>query len=182
MAFIRDPRPVWQQVLSGLKIGAVLIAVGASVRVLWPYTPVPRIEAYIWHLRHGNTIEVGQYRVPVPKQWYVEHISANDMMLIDLNTGDVIRAGIDPVGLTLSKWSDLNSRMSTMETTGQRDFHISGEKFLCFEQDLDAKSARLYPIQCRSDGGLEVNFVPYLGVGRKHDAAFYSLMQRIQKF
>jgi hypothetical protein len=69
-----------------------------------------------------------------------------------------------------------------MKTTGQRNFNISGETFLCIEQEVDLgpKLGHIYPIQCLSDGGLEVNFQSYLGVGRVHDAAFYSLLQRVQ--
>ena len=186
MAFIRDPRPVWQQVFSGLKIAAVLIAVGASALLLWPYIPVHRIEAYVWHLRHGNSIDIGQYRVPVPKQWYVWPMERNSLetgvIMTDLNSGDVI--SVDTNGLTLSAWSDLMKRSlasKTLKATGQRSFSIRGEKFLCIEQDWDEKFVHYYPIQCQSDGGLEVHFQSYPGVGRKHDAAFYSLLQRIQR-
>lgn len=206
----RDPRPVSQQVVSGLKIGALLLAVGVGVVVCFSYIPAwtksaaahrieVRIKAYIWHLRHGNTIDVGQYRVPVPKQWYVEHLS-DTVMLIDLNTGDGIF--VDPRGLpkgrSLSSWADLVGRASatsaTMQTTRQRNFNISGETFLCIEQEVappgqlshpqtdpGPKLGHLYPIQCLSDGGLEVDFQSYFGVGRMHDAAFYSLLQRVQK-
>jgi hypothetical protein len=182
----RDPRPVSQQVLSGLKIGAVLIGIGAVVLISFSYIPVRRIEAYIWHLRHGNTIDVGQYRLPAPKQWFVERIS-DEVLLADLNSGDSIFAwqhGLLKVR-TLSEWSDLVERKlasETMKTTGQREFHIAGETFLCIEQDFefDPKSGHLYPIQCLSDGGLEVNFLSR-GFGREHYAAFYSLLQRIQR-
>jgi hypothetical protein len=164
-----------------------------------------RIKAYIWHLRHGNTMDVGQYRVPVPKQWYVERTSvertSDAVMLIDLNTGDgifVYTSGL-PKGRTLSSWADLVSRASatsaTTKTTRQRNFNITGETFLCIEQEVAPPGdqlfhpqtdpgpmlGHLYPIQCLSDGGLEVSFQSYPGVGRMHDAAFYSLLQRVQK-
>ncbi len=31
-----------------------------------------RIEAWLWHLRHGTAINVGNCVVPVPANWYVE--------------------------------------------------------------------------------------------------------------
>ena len=207
----RDPRPVSQQVVSGLKIGALLLVVGVGVVVCFSYIRAwtesaaahrieVRIKATIWHLRHGNTIDVGQYRVPVPRQCYVEHLS-DAVMLIDLNTGDgifVYTSGL-PKGRTLSSWADLVSRASatsaTTKTTRQRNFNITGETFLCIEQEVAPPGdqlfhpqtdpgpmlGHLYPIQCLSDGGLEVSFQSYPGVGRMHDAAFYSLLQRVQK-
>jgi hypothetical protein len=182
----RDPRPVWQQVLSGLKIGAVLVAVGAGLLICWSLIPVHRIEAYVWHLRHGTTLDVDHYRIPVPKQWYVKDISENFVMLIDLNTGDgvSVETGGLPKRLTLSAWADLESRIlsDTMKMTGKRDFHIAGEAYLCIERDVSAGITHLYPIECRSDGGLTVSFLPFFGVGRKHDGGFYSRLQQIQKF
>jgi len=193
MAFIRDPRPVRQQILSGLKISAVLIAVGATVLLLGPYIPVRRIEAYIWHLRHGNSIGIGQYRVPVPKYWYVWPMEGNPptngVLMTDLNTGDGISAQQSDLlkGRTLSEWSEWVSRAfatsQTTKKTGQRDYRINGETFRCLEEDFDngPKLGHLYSIECLSEGGLEVQFMTGLGVGRGHDAAFYSLLQRIQK-
>jgi hypothetical protein len=199
MAMKRDPRPVSQQVVSGLKIGALLL-VGIGVVVCLSYIPVHRIEAsipvrrieaHIWHLRHGNTIDVGQYRVPVPMEWYVEPRISDGVMLIDLNTGDstfVQTSGL-PKGRTLSSWADFVSRASaisaTMKTTRQRNFNINGETFLCIEQEVDIGPRLghiyIYPIQCLSDGGLEVRFQSHLAVGRMRYATFYSLLQRVQK-
>ena len=184
MTMKRDSRPVAEQVLSGLKIGTVILAIGAGVLICFYYIPKHRIEAYFWHLRHGHTIDVGQYRVPVPQQWYVERISENDAMLINLTTGDSILALTNGLPKpTLSAWSNLTRRSAneTMKPTGQRDFRISGESFLCIEQDFRTKTMHLYPIQCRSDGGFEVIFQPYFNVRKEHDGAFYSLLQRIQK-
>jgi hypothetical protein len=189
----RDSRPVSQQVLSGLKIGAVVVAIGAGVGagvLIGPsYIPVHRIRTYIWHLRHGNTIDVGQYRLPAPTQWFVERNSQTDVLMFDLNTGDSISAQKSDLlkGRTLSEWSEWVSRAlatsQTMKKTGQRDYHINGETFRCIEQDFDTnlKVGHLYSIHCLSDGGLEVDFQAGLGVGREHDAAFYSLLQRIQR-
>ncbi len=90
MSLQPDTRPVSKQVLSGLKISGVLIAVAVLSLVFLRFIPVRRIEAFYWHVRHGTSVEVGSYRFPVPKQWYVDHYSANDVMLVDLDTGDGI--------------------------------------------------------------------------------------------
>jgi hypothetical protein len=142
-----------------LKIGALLLAVGVGIVVCFSYirawtesAAAHRVETYIWHLRHGDTINFGKYRVPAPKQWYVKHIS-DAVTLIDLNTGDSIfvqTRGL-PKGRSLSWWADLVGRASatsaTMKTTGQRNFNISGETFLCIEQEVDPgpKLGHIYP-------------------------------------
>ncbi len=181
----KDTRSVPQQVLSGLKIGAVLVGVVILLVVL-PSVPVRRIETYYWHLRHGNSIEVGRYRFPVPKQWYVESLSANDVMLVDLNTGDgiMLRMSSIPSRSTLGAWDALMSRPAadgSMKVLGRKELQINGEKVLCVEKDLDTKALRLYPIECRSEGALEVGFLPYLFDVKDHDQTFYSLLQQLQK-
>jgi hypothetical protein len=182
----KDPRSISQQVLSGLKIGAVLIAVVILPLVLLNFIPVPYIEAYYWHVRHGYTVEVGSYRFPVPKQWYVESFSANDVMLADLNTGDAITVRMSPVTgpSALGVWDALNSRPMPDGSTkilARKELQVNGETFLCVEKNLDTKSVRLYPIGCRSAGALEVNFLPYVFSAKDHDNTFYSLLQQLHK-
>ena len=181
-----DTRSVSQQVLSGLKISAVLVAVVTLSLVFLNFIPVRRIEAYYWHLRHGNSVAVGMYRFPVPKQWYVDSLSANDVMLVDLNTGDgiTVRMSSGTGGSTLAAWDALNSRPMPDGRTkilGRRELQVSGETVLCVEKNLDTKSVRLYPIECRSEGALEVTFQPYFVTAKDHDQMFYSLLQQLKK-
>jgi len=181
----RDPRSAWQQVLSGLKIAAAIVGVSAAALILASYIPTYRIEAWFWHLRH-NSIDVGHYRIPVPKRWYVLNNSADLVLLTDLDSGDGISVvrNVFSSRLSLSAWSNLTlhppSSVKT-QSTAQREFRISGETFLCIEQDMDMGIAHLYPIECRSEGGIEVNFQPFINAGRKHDATFYALLQNFQK-
>ena len=182
----KDTRSVSQQVLSGLKISAVLVAVVVLSLVLLNFIPVRRIETYYWHLRHGNSVEVGTYRFPVPKQWYVYSFSANDVMLVDSSTGDgiFVRMSSVPSRSTLGAWDALISRPRPDGSTkilGRKKLQINGEMVLCVEKNLDTKSVRLYPIECRSEGALEVNFQPYLFSAKDHDQMFYSLLQQLQK-
>jgi len=150
------------------------------------FIPVHRIEAVYWHVRHGTSIEVGSYRFPVPKQWYVSYYSANDVMLVDLNTGDgiTVRTSSGPNRLTLSAWEALTRhpmRDGSMKLLGRRELQVGGETILCIEKNFDTKAIRLYPIECRSENALEVSFLPYLFSTKDHDQMFYSLLQQVQK-
>jgi hypothetical protein len=181
-----DTRPVLQQVLSGRKISAILVAVVIVCLVFLRFIPVHRIEAYYWHVRHGNSVEVGGYRFPVPKQWYVDSYSTNGVMLVDLNTGDGIRVRTSSVSdrFTLASWEALMSPPMADGSTnilGRKELQVSGERILCVETNLDTKAVRLYPIQCRSETALEVTFQPCIFSGKDHDPMFYSLLQQIQK-
>jgi hypothetical protein len=154
--------------------------------VFLQFIPVHRIEAIYWHARHGTSIEVGSYRFPVPKQWYVDQYSPNDVMLIDLNTGDgiTVRTSSGPSRLTLPAWETLNSRPTrngSAKILGRRELQVGGETILCIEKNLDTKATRLYPIECRSENALEVSFLPYLFSTKDHDQMFYSLLQQVQK-
>ena len=181
-----DTRPVSQQVLSGLKISGMLVTLVIVCFVFLRFIPVHRIEAYYWHVRHGNSVEVGRYRVPVPKQWYVVSYSTNDVMLVDLNTGDgiTVRRSSASDRFTLASWDALVSRPMADGSTKileRKELQVSGERILCIETNLDTESVRLYPIQCRSETGLEVTFQPYIFSAKGHDQLFYSLLQQIQK-
>ncbi len=186
MSLQPDTRPVSKQVLSGLKISGVLIAVAVLSLVFLRFIPVRRIEAFYWHVRHGTSVEVGSYRFPVPKQWYVDHYSANDVMLVDLNTGDgiTVRTSSGPSRSTLPAWEALISRPmrdGSAKILGRRELQVSGETILCIEKNLDTKAVRLYPIDCRSENALEVSFLPYLFSAKDHDQMFYSLLQQVQR-
>lgn len=181
-----DTRPVSQQVLSGLKISAILVALLIVCLLFLRFIPLHRIEAYYWHVRHGNSVEVGRYRFPVPKEWYVDSYSTNDVMLIDLDTGDgiMVRTSSAPDRFTLATWEALMSRPMPDGSTkilGRKELQISGERILCVETNLDTKAVRLYPIRCRSETALEVTFQPYIFSAKNHDQMFYSLLQQIQK-
>jgi hypothetical protein len=181
-----DTRPVSQQVLSGLKISAILVGLVIVCLVFLRFIPVHRIEAYYWHVRHGNSVEVGRYRFPVPKPWYVLTFSTNDVMLVDLNTGDgiTVRKSSAVDRLTLASWEALVSRPmadGSKKILGRKELQVSGERILCVETNLNTKAVRLYPIQCRSETALEVTFQPYIFSAKDHDQMFYSLLQQIQK-
>lgn len=181
MIFKRDARPVFRQVLSGLKMSAVIIASGAGILICSSFVPVHRIEAFFWHLRHGTSVVVGDYRFPAPNGWYIENLSQNDVVMFDLQSGDSIdvKHVQRPKQLTLAAWSDLTSKPTAdMKVTARRELHIGNEKILCLEEDFDMKKAHIYPISCRSEGALEVSFTPFLASGKSRDEAFYLLLQQ----
>lgn len=181
-----DTRSVSKQVLSGLKISAVLIGVAVTCLLVLQYIPVHRIETYYWHLRHGTSVTIGSYQFPVPKQWYVNYISASDVMLVNLNTGDGIMVSTSsaPHRFTLAAWEALISGPmpdGSNKVLGRKELQVSGETMVCIERNLDTKAVRFYPIECRSDSALEVRFQPYFFSAKDHDQMFYSLLQQVRK-
>jgi hypothetical protein len=60
----------------------ILLAVWAA------YSRRARIEAWIWHFRHGTAILVGDYVVPVPANWYVDSEGEGIHVLIRVETND----------------------------------------------------------------------------------------------
>jgi hypothetical protein len=179
-------RSVPKKVFSGLKIGAVLVAVVALSLAFLSFIPVRRIEAYYWHLRHGNSVEVGGYRFPVPNQWYVNSLSANDVMLIDLNTGDSITVQVrSAVGRsTLAAWEALIAHPvpgGSEKVLRQKELQASAEPMVCVEKSMNAKGIILYPIYCRSESALDVTFAPQISSAKHDDQTFYSLLQQLRR-
>ena len=151
------------------------------------FIPIHRIEAFYWHVRHGTSVNIGSFRFPVPKQWYVAQYSPNDVVLIDLDTGDsvMVRTSSGPSRFTLPAWEALISRPMRDGGTkilGRRELQVGGETILCVEKNLDTEAVRLYPIECRAENGLEVSFEPYLFSAKDHDQMFYSLLQQAHRF
>ena len=153
--------------------------------MVWQYIPELRIEAYYWHLRHGTSLTIDGYRVPVPKHWYVHYVLPNDVMLIDLNSGDsiTVRTSSQPKGLTLATWEALISRPllgGAMKVLGRKQLQAGGETIVCIERNIETEAVHLYPIECRSESALEVTFRPYVS-SKKSTDMFYSLLQQLQK-
>lgn len=45
-----------------------------------------RIAAWRWHSQHGDVLQLGDYRLPVPQDWYVENVSPARQVLIRVDT------------------------------------------------------------------------------------------------
>ncbi len=123
-----------------LFVAALVIWVGYSRRIL--------ISAWIWHLQHGTSLVVGNYVVPVPKNWYVQDWGSENQLLVRLDTDERTRlsrlkahAGVslaeEP---TLTNDQTISSRMSlamdSLKREGvnpvmQRTFDIGNGRIVC---------------------------------------------------
>ena len=56
----------------------IIIVVGA----LWAFSRSARAQARVWHWRHGNWTEVGNYKVPVPDRWLVRNTDDPDLIIL----------------------------------------------------------------------------------------------------
>jgi hypothetical protein len=179
----RDPRPVFQQVKSGLKIAGIMVVVLASVMVCLSLLPVYRIEAWAWHLRHGNSIQVGQFQVPVPHEWKVERFDSGDVLLINTKGGKSYWATI-----TLSKEVQRNVSVAdlekfqrrTLESIGMhitdvRNLRINGASGFCLDGETTMAALQIRNISCR----VGTNFaLDYVGSSLKAPA-FYSILDGV---
>ena len=100
-----------------------------------------RIEAIVWHVRHGDSTTVGAYRIPVPRYWFVGQDSSGDAQLLNSRTGDGIWAKSRPWPLTmnLDLWVGLETRLKDPKfvTLVRRDLRVGGEPFGLFGKRLD---------------------------------------------
>lgn len=170
---------------SGLIIAGTVVTFGALVLLCLWMVPVHRIESYLWRIRYGNFVTVGQFRFPVPKHWYVEAISTQMATLVDLDNGDgiLLRSQKPPQGFTLARWSQLQAGSAERphKIRATRVFSVKGERLLCIERDEALPRFRMHSIECRTETGLDVLFTPKLGLDTERQGRFYSLVDQIQR-
>ena len=74
--------------MRGSRIRLTIIAL-IGIGVAWTiYQHRIRLETWVWHYRHGASVTVGDYIVPVPANWYVEDLNSSDKMLFRIDTDD----------------------------------------------------------------------------------------------
>lgn len=145
------------------------------------------IQTRLWHLRHGETLVVDHFVVPVPRNWYVKDTGDDSRLLIRLDTED--RSG-DPsrdqkgrfhafVSIDFSKtlftmeklerWTTIQTSMVKKEGSEPdvRTFNLDGETISCvggqrFSQ-FAAKTPQFFESDpnsggCMSSGQLQVQF------------------------
>jgi hypothetical protein len=171
-------------VKSGLIIAATLLAFGVLVLLCLSLVPVHRVEAYVWHLRHGNFVTAGHFRFPVPEHWHVEVISQDMVMLVNLDNGDgvLLRSEKPPKGFTLARWSELQTTSSPERSIrATRELNVEGERVLCIERDDDLTRFKMHSIQCRAETGLDIMFTPNLSLDSEGSGRFYALLSHVQK-
>jgi len=160
--------------MNRLKISATVAVVAiAVVGIIWARRV--QIETWAWHYRHGMSVAVGSYVIPVPANWFVENLDNGDKMLVRLDTDDKsstrrlkAHAGILLLlgkPLTARDVDFLKSveitalRKQGIEVASQRTFSVDGETISCLNTKSDSTGA--YDVEpahwnCRSPGGLQV--------------------------
>jgi hypothetical protein len=162
--------------MKNLKIRLVFTLI-LGLLVAWiMYDYRVRIEVWIWHLRHGTTITVNDYIVPVPKNWYVEDEGNGSQLLIQLDTADQTRyeklkahASIlvtsqkSMKNQNVSFWRSLEKdalKKNGMESISERNLNINGDSLTCLGGNRPGPK-EIYDIEplawhCRTSGGLEL--------------------------
>ena len=185
---IRDPRPVFEQVKSGLKIAAFIVILSAAVLVLWSFAQY-RIEAWAWHWKNGNSIDVGEFRVPVPNEWRVwqfETGSTREVQLINTKGGKPFWATIT---ISQTRWreaaalADLVSfQRRSMENLGvrirdTREFEIGGVAGICLDGEMAMLGSQARNFSCRVGSDFSLD---YLGSALKAPA-FYTILSGVSR-
>jgi len=188
---IRDPRPVSEQVKSGFKIAGILVVVCAALLVLASYLPIYRIEAWAWHWRHGNSIQVGEFTVPVPNAWGVERSEigggTQEVQLVNTKGGKPFWATVtiteEPVWRRNIVSEDFaSSRRRRMESLGihvrdTRQLLIGGVSGLCLDGETAMIGIPVRNISCYLGTSLSVEYI-----GSSLTApSFYSILDGISK-
>ena len=158
-----------------------------------------RIRAVAWHVLHGDSVAMAEYRIFVPSHWFAEGSSPDDMHLWNTKTGESIwlHSFPKPPNFTLAFLSDLEQRRLNdprNPVTEKRELRVADEPFVCFEKDFAAalppapsahvtqQTVHMPSVWCRSGGPLDVTFFGGMRVVPRHDyAEFYSILSSIQK-
>jgi hypothetical protein len=155
-----------------------------------------QIEAMIWHWRHGYSTSVGEYEVPVPRQWMVWlDNDPNSVSLIDTRirrrSGLLSAASLVDVHSLDRPFHDLSSWQSferqTIERQGltvveERTLRVDDETVVCLGdyelgRILKVPNVSVVSVECVSTGRLHLAFFgPQAGL-----ADFYAIASHIRK-
>jgi hypothetical protein len=169
---IHDQRPVLEQVRSGFKIAGILVVLTAALSVLATFFPIYRAEALWWHLRHGHTIQVGEFRVPVPTEWYVSSFEAGpsqEVELVNTKGGRALWATIDiseqssqHQNQDLDELARLRQRSMGnlgVHVTDLRQLPIGGVGGFCVDGETAMAGLPVRNISCRWRTGFSVEYI-----------------------
>lgn len=187
---IRDPRPVFEQVESGFKIAGILVVVCAALWVLVSYLPIYRIEAWVWHWKHGNSIQVGEFTVPVPNEWGVKRFDVGGgTQVVQLVNTKGRKPFWATITITEEPWrrnivlADFaTSRRRMMENLGihvtdTRQLVIDGIAGFCLDGETAMTGTPIRNISCDLGTSLSME---YIGSSRTAPS-FYSILDGISK-
>ncbi len=187
---IRDPRPVSEQVKSGFKIAGILVVVCAALMVLASHLPIYRIMAWAWHWKHGNSIQVGEFTVPVPNEWGVERFDvggATQEVQLAYTKGGQPSGAI--ITITEESWRKnvvladyVSSRQRMMANLGihitdTRQLVINGIAGSCLDGETAMMGTPVRNISCYLGTTLSIE---YFG-SPLEASAFYSILDGISK-
>jgi hypothetical protein len=162
--------------MNRMRVQSILLALAVVAAAWGAYTHRLRIETWIWHFRHGNTLDVGDVVVPVPANWHVETLGKTEELLVRVDTADQtpyrrLKAH-SSISLLVEKPlndQDLN-RLTSLElafmkqhaadSISQRTFNVDGGTIVCIGGDkpgsmgiYDNEPARW---SCKSSVGLQM--------------------------
>src|SRR5579872_780772 len=110
----RDSRPVLEQVKCGFKIAAIIVVICAALSVLTSHLPTYQMEAWWWHVRHGNIAHVGDFSVPVPSGWFVWIFDAGPTQEIQLANTKGGRAFWGMITISQETWQRRDSSLDQL--------------------------------------------------------------------
>jgi hypothetical protein len=144
----------------------------------------------VWHWKNGNSIQVGEFTVPVPNGWRVEHFDVaggtQEFQLVNTKGRKPFWATIT---ITEERWrrntvlADFaTSRRRMMENTGvhvtdTRQLLISGVAGFCLDGETAMMGTPVRNISCYLGTSLSVE---YFGSPLKAPS-FYSILDGISK-
>ena len=172
-------------------LGVIVLAIGYVV-----YGRRAQIEAKIWHWRHGNSVNVGAYIVPVPDQWLVfDYEDPTAATLIDtrvhktpdpLSAVDVITViALSSPARDLDFWASFQRQWlerSGLRDIMQRTLQADDEVLIClggyqFRDALKVPNSTAVSLECQSSGRLSLIFSGHAS-GLPE---FYSIASQIRK-
>lgn len=152
-----------------------------------------QVEAKVWHWKHGNVIALGDYEIPVPRQWLVLDQDRSSVRMACTATpsaggalADAININIPmnlPPGhpsLDLDQWA--SSEMKISESVGLR-FTVQGRvttrtgDFICLGSKVSPRNPIPSVLMCMSTKGWAIDFAgPPSDIRR-----FYAIVQGIRR-
>jgi hypothetical protein len=187
--------------MKSARVRLLLLFVAILALGYFSYTRRYQIAAKLWHWRHGNTVTLGKYKIPVPEGWLINSAPAGLTAFILVNTAParyrdrkfhapaVINfASFQPIGTSrLDSWlTDERQRLERegVKAVTERTLHLADETVVCIggnELREMIKGAGVdtdvISLHCKSDGGLDVLFV-----GDPTDVDFYTLLAQVAKY
>jgi hypothetical protein len=160
-----------------------LVVLGAGFVI--DYGSRPRIQAKIWHWRHGYWAHVGNYEIPVPDGWLVQTYEGQaGIGLLDtrahLNFVDI---HVDSSAPDLDTWVERRRQVLRyllgLREIQEKTLKIGDERIAClggyeFRETLPVANS-LVRLDCLSTGHLRVVF------GGTNTEEFYAIISQIRK-